>query len=133
MNAIILRSLTKSFGEKVVLKDFRLTLPPGSATALMGPSGSGKTTLLRLLAGLERPDAGTIDGLEGVRVAMQFQEDRLLEDASAPVNLRFALPRGHWEEEIRAILKELLPENTVRPAATSAKLSIISSSASSML
>jgi putative ABC transport system ATP-binding protein len=48
------------------LRGVTLTLPAGTITALVGPSGSGKSTLLRLLACVDRPDAGriTIDGLE---------------------------------------------------------------------
>ena len=109
MNAIEIRRLTKSYGGKPVLKDFSLTLAPGAACALMGPSGAGKTTLLRLLAGLEGWDAGEILGLDGARVAMQFQDDRLLDYAGAAANLRFALPRGAAEADIRALLEELLP------------------------
>ncbi|MFJ5797916.1 ABC transporter ATP-binding protein [Streptomyces decoyicus] len=42
------------------LKEADFHAPPGSATGLIGPSGSGKTTLLRTLAGLQKPDAGTL-------------------------------------------------------------------------
>lgn len=68
----------KSFGDKKVLEGFNLSLEKGSATAIMGASGSGKTTIARLIAGLDKPDAGDIriDG-EG-KIAVLFQEDRLL-------------------------------------------------------
>ncbi len=72
MNAIVIRRLNKGYGGKAVLKDFSLTLAPGSVCALMGPSGAGKTTLLRVLAGLEGCEGGEILGLDGARVAMQF-------------------------------------------------------------
>ena len=54
------RSLSVSFGEKKVLDRFSLSLPDAGITALRGPSGCGKTTLLRVLAGLERPQSGTV-------------------------------------------------------------------------
>ena len=109
MSGIEIKRLRKVYGEKVVLNGLDLTLAPGGRYALMAPSGGVKTTLLRLLAGLEVPDGGAILGLEGLRVAMQFQEDRLLEYAGALANLRFVLPRGTDEGAARALLVALLP------------------------
>ncbi len=65
-------------GGSTVLDGLRWALPSAGVVCLIGPSGCGKTTLLRLLAGLERPLAGRIDGLSSVRPSMVFQEDRLL-------------------------------------------------------
>lgn len=60
-----LRGVSRTYargGERVpVLEGLDLDVPTGSYEALMGPSGSGKTTLLNLIAGLDRPDAGTVD------------------------------------------------------------------------
>ncbi|KUI03873.1 multidrug ABC transporter ATP-binding protein [Mycolicibacterium acapulense] len=52
--------LTKSFGPHRAVDDVTVTFPAGAVTALLGLNGAGKTTLLRLLAGLIRPDSGTI-------------------------------------------------------------------------
>lgn len=54
------RGLVRSYGDRTVLDGLDLTVPPGTRLALIGENGSGKSTLLRLLAGLERPDAGTV-------------------------------------------------------------------------
>ena len=70
-----------SFGYRAgspVLEDFSLVLPETGVVCLLGPSGCGKTTLLRVLAGLEVPSSGRVTGLEARRVAVVFQEDRLL-------------------------------------------------------
>ncbi|HST18560.1 MAG TPA: ATP-binding cassette domain-containing protein [Gaiellaceae bacterium] len=64
---VAVRGLVKRFGETAVLDGLALDLRPGILHAVTGPSGSGKTTLLHLLAGLELPDAGSIE-IDGVDV-----------------------------------------------------------------
>ena len=91
MEQIKIDRLSKAYGEKQVLKDFCAEFPARQTTVLMGPSGCGKTTLLRILAGLERPDSGTISGLPEQK-SMIFQEDRLCENVSALSNLRLCAP-----------------------------------------
>ncbi len=71
-----LNEVSFAYDTTPVLDRVSLTLPNNGVVCLWGPSGCGKTTLLRLLAGLEKPDAGVIEG--GGRVSMVFQEDRLL-------------------------------------------------------
>ena len=60
MTGIEVRNVSKSFGGARVLDDVSVHAADGELTALLGPSGSGKTTLLRIVAGLERPDAGRV-------------------------------------------------------------------------
>jgi NitT/TauT family transport system ATP-binding protein len=56
-----------------------LDVTPGEFVALLGPSGCGKSTLLRLVAGLDRPDAGSVEvDATGARVAFVFQDAHLL-------------------------------------------------------
>ena len=90
---ITLRGVTKRFGDQVVLDGLDLDLAAGRVTALIGPNGSGKTTLARLLLGLSVPDGGAIGGLEGLRRAAVFQEDRLCEQFTAAGNVRLVLDR----------------------------------------
>ena len=52
--------ITVAFGDTVALDDFSLEVPQGALVALVGPSGCGKTTALRVIAGFERPSAGTV-------------------------------------------------------------------------
>ena len=59
-NAIEVRDVNKAFGKTPVLRDISIDIASGSLTALLGPSGGGKSTLLRVIAGLERPDTGTV-------------------------------------------------------------------------
>ena len=58
---LALRDIDKAFGGRSILKRISLELSPGSVTLLVGPNGAGKSTLLRIMAGLIRPDAGTVE------------------------------------------------------------------------
>ena len=63
---IRLRGLVKRYGDVVAVDGIDLDVARGEFFTLLGPSGSGKTTTLRMIAGFERPDAGTIE-LAGTR------------------------------------------------------------------
>ena len=54
------RGITKAYGDVLAVDGVDLTVPDGSFFTLLGPSGSGKTTTLRVIAGFERPDAGSV-------------------------------------------------------------------------
>ena len=105
--------VSKSFGPiddpTPVLRDIDLTILPGEKVSLIGPSGSGKSTLLSLIAGLLRPDTGTvaIDGmamsdlgerararLRGERIGIALQVDNLVPFLSARENVELALAFG---------------------------------------
>jgi ATPase subunit of ABC transporter with duplicated ATPase domains len=69
------RTITKSFGDTVVLDGLSLTVTPSSRIGVVGPNGIGKSTLLRLLAGLEEPDSGSVTREpDGLGVAYLAQE-----------------------------------------------------------
>jgi ABC-type polar amino acid transport system ATPase subunit len=59
--SINIRNVTKRFGERTILDDVSLMIPPGETVALLGPSGGGKSTLLRCLNGLNTFDTGEIE------------------------------------------------------------------------
>ncbi len=86
-----LKNIDFSYGEKTVLKNFSLSLPEKGVICLFGASGLGKTTVLRLMAGLETPRAGSIEGFENKRITFIFQEDRLLPWRTAKENVALAL------------------------------------------
>ena len=74
MSKIVLTGINKYYGTNRVLKDVDLTIEDGEFMTLLGPSGCGKTTTLRVIAGLEKPQAGSIvmDGKRIVNAAESF-------------------------------------------------------------
>jgi sulfonate transport system ATP-binding protein len=95
--SLALEGLSKSFGEREVLKNVRLELEPGEFVAVVGRSGCGKSTLLRAIAGLETADEGSIaigKGAIGASIRIMFQEARLLPWKTVLENVALGLPRS---------------------------------------
>lgn len=76
------RGISKSYGEKLILKPFDLTVMRGDRVALVGPNGVGKTTLIKLLIGEESPDTGSVKLGTNLEVAW-FDQNRAQLDPEA--------------------------------------------------
>lgn len=116
--SIEVRGLTKHYGNFRAVDDVSFRLESGSLVALLGPSGSGKSTLLRMIAGLEKPDAGEIH-LTGEQatarsarernVGFVFQHYALFKHMTIWENIAFGLEvRKTPRPEIDARVRELL-------------------------
>jgi ABC-2 type transport system ATP-binding protein len=116
--ALVVRGLSKSFGRKIIA-GLDLTIEPGEFYALLGPNGAGKTTTLRMIAGLMRPDSGTIsvfgrdvltDPLAAKSIMAWLPDEPLLYDRLSPMEyLEFVA--GLWRVEpalAKARAEELL-------------------------
>ncbi|QBR72332.1 energy-dependent translational throttle protein EttA [Beijerinckiaceae bacterium] len=67
-NVIEFSHLAKGFGDKLLIDDLSFKLPPGGIVGVIGPNGAGKTTLFRMIIGQEKPDSGTIEVGESVKL-----------------------------------------------------------------
>jgi NitT/TauT family transport system ATP-binding protein len=102
-------SVSKRFGDgPLVLDDVSLDVAPGEFVCLLGASGCGKSTLLNVVAGLDRPTAGSVE-VPGGRAALMFQEPALFPWLTASANVELALRlRGVGKKERRDRARELL-------------------------
>ena len=119
MAEVALEQVSKAFGATVALDRLSLRVPDASFVVLLGPSGAGKTTTLRVIAGLERPDAGTVtiggqsvNGLAPAErdIAMVFQQYSLYPHLTVRQNLEFplksplrALPRSTIDRKVAEV------------------------------
>jgi iron(III) transport system ATP-binding protein len=117
MSSISCVDISKSFGDVRAVDGFSLEVEEGSVAALLGPSGCGKTTTLRLIAGFERPDAGTIAvggrtiaGPEAFvpperrRIGLVFQDYALFPHYDVAGNVAYALGRRADRDRVREVL-----------------------------
>lgn len=113
------KNLAKSFGNRQILQNMNFSLKDGEILTVVGPSGAGKTTLLRIVAGLERADAGSMN-LDGEEydlsqeergaVGVVFQDFNLFPNMSVLENITLA-PQLALKEDKKAAeakAKELL-------------------------
>ena len=118
------KSLSKSFGKQVVLKEISLEVGQGETLSVLGRSGTGKSVLLKLIIGLHKPDSGSIrvNGEEVTKLGLKelnevrkkvgflFQQAALYDSLSIEENVGFPL-RRHFsmsDEESRKRVRELL-------------------------
>ncbi|MDH2403479.1 ATP-binding cassette domain-containing protein [Bradyrhizobium sp. SSUT18] len=108
-----IRALRKSYGDNEVLRGIDLHIPAGQFVAIVGKSGCGKSTLLRLIAGLEKIDAGSIslgDAVKPEDIRVMFQEPRLLPWARVLSNVEVGLGRDRASSDAHSRAEKALTE-----------------------
>ena len=122
MSKLVLRNVTRTFGDFTAVDNFNLTLQEGELVSLLGPSGCGKTTTLRMIAGFMAPTSGTIE-LDGEvisspasslppekrKMSMIFQSYAIWPNMTVAENVGFGLKiRKLDAAEIRRRVDEIL-------------------------
>jgi putative ABC transport system ATP-binding protein len=109
MSVLRVEGVEKSFDGQRVLDGVDLAVEAGEIVVLLGRSGSGKTTLLTLVAGFERPDAGTVvRGADGWReLAVLPQSLGLLPELTVAENITLPLRLARAEADVDALLERL--------------------------
>lgn len=108
---IEINNLCKSYQDKVILSDINLSIKENTVTTFFGPNGCGKSTLMRLVAGLDKPNHGTITKIDNNHIPIVFQNYRqsLLPWYDAKTNIIFPLIlNGLNNDEIEKELYKLL-------------------------
>lgn len=92
--AIVLRDLTLGYEHHPAVHHLNLRINLGSLVAVVGPNGAGKSTLIKALAGVMPPLAGSIDGLQSLRIAWLPQHSEL--DPAFPIHVHDMVAMGLW-------------------------------------
>ncbi|BBY16234.1 ABC-F family ATP-binding cassette domain-containing protein [Mycolicibacterium litorale] len=101
---LIAKGLTKTYGSLEIFTGLDLAIDRGSRVVVLGLNGAGKTTLLRLLAGVEKADAGGLEPGYGLKIGYFAQEHDTLDNAASVwENIRHAAP-DTGEQDLRGLL-----------------------------
>lgn len=121
-DAVLLSAVRRTFGAAVAVDRMDLAVRPGEFYALLGPNGAGKTTTLRMIAGLLRPDAGTIrifgidalaDPIAAKRITAWLPDEPMLYDKLSPLEYLelvaglWGVPSGVAERRARELIEVL--------------------------
>lgn len=83
---IELSDISKSYGEKILIKDYNYIFLKNDRIGIIGPNGCGKTTLLKIINGIVRPDTGTVEIGKTIRVGYFSQENEYMDDSEKVID-----------------------------------------------
>ncbi|HYI79823.1 MAG TPA: ABC transporter ATP-binding protein [Thermoleophilaceae bacterium] len=104
--ALVADGIAKRFGTREALRGVSLSVDRGELVAIIGPNGAGKTTLLSILAGIQRPDAGSVDR-DPREVGWVPQQAALYGKLTVAENLRLFARLEHVEQPDTAVAEML--------------------------
>jgi ABC-2 type transport system ATP-binding protein len=112
---LVARDLVKSYGDRVALRGVSLSAAAGELVAVIGPNGAGKTTLLSILAGIQKPDSGTISKAPS-EIGWVPQQAALYAKLTVAENLRL-FARLEKRPDPEAVVERMLDQTGLRDRA----------------
>ena len=111
-------NLSRSYGSLEIFTAVDLAIDRGSRVVILGLNGAGKTTLLRILAGVDKPDTGTIEGGNGLRIGYYAQEHETIDVKRSVLENMVSSSPNITETEARRVLGSFLftGDDTSKPA-----------------
>lgn len=105
-----IKNINKSYNEKVVFKNFEITLYKNKVNCILGKSGCGKSTLLNVLSKIIKNDTELYSEIEGMQMSYIFQEDRLIDWITIEENINLVLKKNYKKSDRENICKKYLKE-----------------------
>jgi sulfonate transport system ATP-binding protein len=109
MSGIVIKDIRKTYkladSEHTVFDGLSLELDTSSINVVIGTSGCGKTTLLRILSGIEKPDSGTMQIQDGIKIGVMFQEARLMPWLDCEKNIAFGSRYSRDDPKIAELIE----------------------------
>ena len=105
---IEIKNLSKMYKGEFLYRNFNCAFEENKVNVILGSSGSGKTTLFRMMLGLEKYEAGQILGFNHKKIAVVFQEDRLVEWMNVYDNVAFVLKSSVEKQEMDKLINKAL-------------------------
>ncbi|MCK4761495.1 MAG: ATP-binding cassette domain-containing protein [Candidatus Aminicenantes bacterium] len=102
-----LQNISKNF-KQFALKEINLEIKQGEYFVILGPSGAGKTLILEMIAGLLKPDAGAVSGIDRGKIGFIYQDYMLFPHLTVYENIAYGLKiRKRDSREIKALIEKL--------------------------
>lgn len=105
---IEIKNLSKIYKGEFLYRNFNCAFEESKVNVILGSSGGGKTTLFRMMLGLEKYESGQILGFSHKKIAVVFQEDRLVEWMNVYENVAFVLKSSVEKQEMDKLINKAL-------------------------
>jgi energy-dependent translational throttle protein EttA len=107
------KGVSKGYGDRLLIDNLDVSIPPGSIVGVVGPNGAGKSTLLKMITGMENPDAGRYElGKRSIWPMSIRAERRLIRSARCSKRSPAETSRSNWVGEKRTLALTWLPSTS---------------------